>query len=74
MTRVKVLAAFISLEEAKKACDEGLTWKYRYLDCEPFVEEARVKQCYRCWNWGYIQKYCKKEACCGMCGTAQYLA
>jgi hypothetical protein len=74
MTRVKVLAAFTSLEEAKKACDEGLTWKYRHLDCEPFVEEARAKQCYRCWNWGHTQKYCKKEACCGTCGTAQHLA
>ena len=39
--RVRVLVAVYSIEEASKACKEGIIWKYQQLFCEPFSEEAR---------------------------------
>ncbi|XP_076398207.1 uncharacterized protein LOC143266637 [Megachile rotundata] len=33
----------------------------------PYVE--RVKQCYRCWRFGHIMKFCKgRRSLCGKCG------
>ena len=29
----------------------------------------RSTQCYKCWAWGHIQRYCQKQALCGRCGT-----
>ena len=26
------------------------------------------KQCFKCWKWGHIQRYCSKPALCGRCG------
>jgi len=68
-TRATALVAFTSLEEARKACDQGLLWRAQLFDCEPYWDVLRPTQCYKCWAWGHIQRYCQKQALCGRCGT-----
>jgi len=68
-TRATALVAFKSLEEARKAYDQGLLWRAQLFDCEPYWDVLRPIQCYKCWAWGHIQRYCQKEALCGRCGT-----
>jgi hypothetical protein len=29
----------------------------------------KPKQCFKCWKWGHIQRYCSKPALCGRCGA-----
>ena len=57
-TRATALVAFKSLEEARKACDQGLLWRAQLFDCEPYWDVLRPTQYYKCWAWGYIQRYC----------------
>jgi len=68
-TRATALVAFRSLEEGRKACDQGLLWRAQLFDCEPYWDVLRPTQCYKCWAWGHVQRYCRKEALCGRCGT-----
>jgi hypothetical protein len=68
-TRATVLVTFRSQEEARKACEQGIIWRAQLLDCEPYWAPLEPKQCFKCWKWGHIQRYCQKEALCGRCGT-----
>ena len=43
-------------------------WNSQALDCEPFWAVLEPKQCFKCWKWGHIQRYCVKPALCGRCG------
>ena len=68
-TRATALVAFKSLEEARTACNQGLLWRAQLFDCEPYWDMLRPTQCYKCWAWGHIQRYCQKQALCGRCVT-----
>ena len=68
-TRATVLVTFTSQEEAYKACEQGVVWNAQLLDCEPYWSVLEPKQCFKCWKWGHIQRYCSKPALCGRCGT-----
>jgi hypothetical protein len=71
-TRVKVLVAVHNITEANTACNEGLLWRCRQVTCEPFSTEATPQQCYKCWKWGHTQRFCRAQALCGNCGTAEH--
>jgi hypothetical protein len=68
-TRATVLVTLTSLEEACKACDQGIVWNAQLFDCEPYWAVLEPKQCFKCWKWGHIQRYCRKLALCGRCGA-----
>ncbi|KAL2114789.1 hypothetical protein VTJ04DRAFT_4092 [Mycothermus thermophilus] len=68
-TRATVLVALADLAEATKACEEGLLWRAQLYDCEPYWATLDPTQCFKCWKWGHIQRYCRKEALCPHCGT-----
>lgn len=59
-------------EEARKACDQGVIWEAQALDCEPYWAVLEPKQCFKCWKWGHIQRFCRREALCGRCGTGAH--
>jgi len=61
-----------SQEEARRACEQGIVWNAQILDCEPYWAPLKPKQCFRCWKWGHIQRYCRKEALCRRCGTGAH--
>lgn len=71
-TRATVLVTLESQEEAQKACNQGVVWNAQILDCEPYWATLEPKQCFKCWKWGHIQRFCRKEALCGMCGTGAH--
>jgi hypothetical protein len=68
-TRATVFVALTDQEEARRACDEGVVWRAQILDCEPFSPILEATQCYKCWQWGHTQRFCRKEPLCPRCGT-----
>lgn len=70
--RATVLVALTSLEEARKACEEGVVWQAQVLACEPFWGVLQAVQCYRCWGWGHTQRFCRKTALCPRCGCGAH--
>lgn len=66
---VTVLATVYSQEEAKAICDTGVIFRAQILNCEPYWAPLRPTQCYKCWKWGHIGRYCKKDPLCPRCGT-----
>ena len=64
-----MLVTLTSQEEAYKACEQGVVWNAQLLDCEPYWSVLEPKQCFKCWKWGHIQRYCSKPALCGRCGV-----
>lgn len=69
LTWATALVTLTSQEEAYQACEQGLVWNAQILDCEPYWAVLEPKQCYKCWKWGHIQRYCSKPALCSRCGT-----
>lgn len=68
--RATVLVALRNQEEARRACDNGVVWRSQVWDCEPYWAALDPVQCFKCWKWGHIQRYCpQKEALCPRCGT-----
>ncbi|KAK4107250.1 hypothetical protein N656DRAFT_693121, partial [Canariomyces notabilis] len=61
---VSVVVAFESQEEAKKACDSGVLFRAQLFNCEPYWAPLQPTQCYRCWKWGHIGRYCRKAPLC----------
>ena len=68
-TRATVFLALTDQEEARKACDNGLVWRAQIFNCEPYSAMLDATQCYKCWQWGHTQRYCRKEPLCPRCGT-----
>ena len=56
--RATILVALTDLEEARRACDNGVVWRSQVWDCEPYWAILDPIQCFKCWKWGYIQRYC----------------
>ena len=69
LTWATALITTESQEEARRACEQGIVWNAQILDCEPYWAPLEPKQCFKCWKWGHIQRYCRKESLCGRCGT-----
>lgn len=72
LTRATALVTLTSQDEAKKICDEGVIWRAQLMVCEPYWGALRPTQCYKCWQWGHTQRFCKKEALCPRCGTGAH--
>lgn len=69
--RCALLVSCNEVEAAKRLCNNGLIWRSEIFNCEPYSADVHVRQCYKCYNYGHIAKYCQKIARCGRCaGTA----
>ena len=71
-TRVPMVIAFTSQEEAKKACDLGVLYRAQLFSCEPYWAPLRPTQCFKCWKWGHIARYCRKDPLCPRCGAGTH--
>ena len=71
-TRTHVLIEVTRLEAAQRLCRNGLVWEAQIFNCEPYAPELRPMQCYRCWGWGHMAKYCKATARCGRCSATAH--
>ncbi len=60
------------VEDAQRLCRDGLHWDSRIFNCEPYFPEAEVKQCFKCYGFGHIARFCKANARCGHCGAAAH--
>jgi hypothetical protein len=67
------LILFVSdANEAKALCENGLLWDCQYFDCEPYEPSLRITQCFRCFEYGHVGRYCAKTARCGHCACVQH--
>jgi len=48
VTRATALVTVTSLEEAKRACEEGVVWRAQMLNCEPYWPALQATQCFKC--------------------------
>ena len=55
-------------EQANHLIDAGMCWESQLHDCEPFVGDCQVTQCFRCYKYGHTGRNCKDPAKCGYCG------
>jgi hypothetical protein len=55
---------------AKRLCESGLIWDYRVYVCEPYEPSLRITQCYNCWGYGHIGRYCGRKTRCCHCASA----
>ncbi|KAG4225090.1 hypothetical protein PC116_g26468 [Phytophthora cactorum] len=56
-----------SLDTARYLCANGLLWRAELYQCEPFTRDARAEQCYKCYRFGHMAKYCEEQARCSRC-------
>ena len=61
-----------SVEDAQELCSNGLIWRAQLFDCEPYAQELTVRQCFRCYSFGHIGRYCRATARCGRCAGAAH--
>jgi len=67
-----LIAEMQTVEDARKIIDRGLVLQAQLFRCERYAPEARADLCYRCWEWGHKQRFCKKEARCALCACASH--
>ncbi len=46
---------------------------YQECLCELFEKNCRITQCYRCFNFDHITKFCKNEKCCFKCTDKHHI-
>jgi hypothetical protein len=54
-------------EQANVLIRSGLIWDYELHDCEPFIGECQVTQCFRCYQYGHLARMCRNTPRCGFC-------
>ena len=52
---------------ANRLITEGLVFGNEIKECERFVREARVTQCYNCQRFGHIARVCRNNTTCANC-------
>ena len=55
-----------------KLCSDGLLWEAQIFDCEPYDATLQVRQCFRCFKYGHIARYCKAPQRCGICAATAH--
>jgi len=72
---IPVAAMVLHINEAESAralCEQGLLWEARYFDCEPYSPNVAPRQCYKCYGYGHIARFCERQARCGRCAAAAH--
>jgi hypothetical protein len=61
-----------SVDQANRLCDRGLVWDAQIYQCEPFSGDLRPLQCYKCWGFGHMARWCRGTARCGRCSASTH--
>jgi hypothetical protein len=72
----KISSIYLGVETAAMAnrlCEYGLLWNSSLYECAPFCEAASAKQCFKCYQFGHPQRYCRNQASCGWCSSRDHL-
>jgi hypothetical protein len=56
-------------EQANRLVDAGLIWQYELHDCEPYEGECAITQCFKCYQYGHVARFCRNTARCGFCAA-----
>ena len=59
-----------SPSDANRIIDHGLLWECELHDCEPFIGDCRVTQCFNCQGYGHMATRCSKPTRCGYCAKS----
>ena len=62
----------VEWEEANGLCYKGLVWNAQLFNCEPYDATLRPKQCFNCFGFGHMAKFCEKAARCALCAGAAH--
>jgi hypothetical protein len=71
----KYAALILHLSDVKAAqelCSTGLLWNAEIFDCKLYDAIIRIRQCFKCYEFGHISKYCKKQQRCKYCAGAAH--
>jgi hypothetical protein len=49
-----------------------LLWDAEIFECESYDATLQIRQCFKCYKFGHIAKYCKKRPRYGYCATASH--
>jgi hypothetical protein len=59
-------------EQANILIQGGLVWDYQLHDCEPYIGECQITQCFNCYQYGHLAKMCRNIQQCGFCAGANH--
>ncbi|KAK9445095.1 hypothetical protein VB005_01558 [Metarhizium brunneum] len=62
-----IVVEFTEPEMANAIIYAGMAWDGRIHQCQLYDRACRVKQCFRCYNYGHIGTQCNASQVCGYC-------
>ncbi|OKL55294.1 hypothetical protein UA08_09424 [Talaromyces atroroseus] len=62
-----IVVEFTDPEIANAIIYAGMAWEGRIHQCQLYDRACRVKQCFRCYNYGHIGTQCNASQICGYC-------
>jgi len=58
---------------ANRLLDVGMLDSYQKCSCELFDKNCRITQCYRCFGFGHMTRFCKNEERCSKCAGKHHI-
>ena len=71
-TRMNLIIGLPSPSEANKVCKEGLIVESEVYRAEPYDKNVQPRQCYNCFKFGHIARFCTATARCGHCAATAH--
>lgn len=62
-----IVVEFTDPEMANAIIYAGMAWEGQIHQCQLYDRACRVKQCFRCYNYGHIGTQCDAAQTCGFC-------
>lgn len=62
-----IVLEFIDPEMANAIIYAGMVWDGQIHQCQLYDRACRIKQCFRCYNYGHIGTQCNATQTCGYC-------
>lgn len=62
-----IVVEFVDPEMANAIIYAGMAWDGQIHQCQLYDRACRVKQCFRCYNYGHIGTQCNASQTCGYC-------
>ena len=70
--RLNLVIGLPSPQEANKLCSHGLIVDAEVFEVEPYDGNVQPRQCFKCFRFGHIAKFCTAAARCGHCGATAH--
>lgn len=62
-----IVVEFKDPEKANAVIYAGMVWEGQIHQCQLYDRACRLKQCFRCYNYGHIGTQCNASQVCGYC-------